>query len=238
MTWTQQKYWQLESLWEKYFAPESSSLPSSFLSFLRRQESQGKFVFRENPDFTPSQNPVFFDENNLGHLGLDSYSYLIKNQKPIFLCDNHHEVLEPFFDIYQQTQKPLTVVHIDAHRDDAIFEHSVSEKIENLSREKMRELIQKCRVSDYLDLGKKIGLIGKVIEVTQSSEFEDFQIPDENYVLNLDIDIYGEEGDAVDFELKTKVIAESWGNANMVCCATSPGFIERDIAKGVLEVFI
>jgi hypothetical protein len=77
--------------------------------------------------------------------------------------------------------------------------------------------LENSRVSDYLDLAKKTNLIGKIFNITQEKEFEDFLqdfskgkiLQKNNFILNLDIDIFGPEGEYVDLELKIKTIAKA-----------------------------
>ena len=250
-TFPPQFFWNIETLWEKYF---EYNAPLTDFSVLRKKYESEKntqginpsssltpFVLSDTPDFTPSENSVFEDEKQKNFLGLKSFSVCFQgNKKPVYVCDNHHQVLFPFWEIFQEIQKPLTIVHIDAHRDNAIFPYSVGEEnLRSLQEKDIQKIISKCRVSDYLDAGKKIGLIEKIISVTQESEFENFLesgleklVSEKNpYILNLDIDIYGPEGTAVSTALKTEVIAKAWKNAEAVCFATSPGFISGEVAK-------
>ncbi len=236
-------FWNIESLWEKFYFPQK---PKTKLSFL----------YDTSLDFTPSENFVFTDEKNKDYKGLKKYSCIKKGGKSIFLVDNHHRVLSPFLQIFQQTKTPLTIIHIDAHRDNAKFLHYETFKKEieivkkyfshtsqnnTLSDEKIytifHQLENECRVSDYLDLALHIGLVAEVIEYTQLKEFKNFALPKTPFVLNLDIDIYGEEGSMVPTGIKTEIIAKFWNSAESVCIATSPAFIERRLGEKIIDIF-
>ncbi len=258
MTYPPQFFWNIETLWEQYF--EHHSPQSDFYGLRKKYEnpeiSQNsktqkfrEFVLREKPNFTLSQQEVFEDEKSQKFLGLEEYSLCFQNgEKPVYFCDNHHQVLLPFWEVFQEQKKKfpeisgITVVHIDAHRDDAIFPDEVGNaNLCSLQKQDIQKIISQCRVSDYLDAGKKIGLIDSVISLTQESEFEKFLENGDStvqpYILNLDIDIYGPEGTAVSTALKTEVIAKAWSNADAVCFATSPGFIDADLAGKLGKIF-
>jgi len=149
------------------------------------------------------------------------------------LFDNHNIVLFPFIEVNDFFNTTSDIVHIDAHRDDAIFPKTM----QDLSFKNVQEAISVCRVSDYLDYAKKSKIIGDVHSITQSFEFENFQIPKKPYILNLDLDIFGEEGSCVFLEQKIQVIAETWAKSDAVCLATSPGFIDQDFAFNLVKIF-
>gem|GEM_PF-6102021 len=69
--------------------------------------------------------------------------------------------------------------------------------------------MKKSRISDYLDLAVKANLIGKIYNITQSWEFENFEIGNNDFILNLDIDIFGDDGGMVEDSLKKEVIKKA-----------------------------
>lgn len=219
-------YWKAELLWEKYYIDTSS----------QNKNEWNHVSFQPSFDFTESETFVFFDEHKKGYKGLKTPS-CIWRKKPIFLVDNHHNAIPPFFQAFiQQQSHPLHIVHIDAHRDDALFPQDISSF--SLTPEGIQKLRNHCRVCDYLDAGKKIGLIDTILSITQSSEFESFHTPSFPFILNLDIDIFGPEGDAVSLEQKIQTIAVAWSKASMVCIATSPGFIDQDHAQNLIKILV
>lgn len=234
---SRQYFWQIESIWEKKFSPKKPFYNWEYLIEKYSPLKKNSTIFQSNPNFKLSKKKIFEDENNILYPGLKNFSISIRNKKPIYVIDNHQNALIPFFDFYTQQNKKITVVHIDAHRDDAIVKYEIKTK-KLITQEDINALLKKCRVSDYLDAGKKIGIIEEVISITQSKEFETFSIPKHPYILNLDIDIYGPEGTAVSTQLKTEVIAKAWNNAEVICFATSPGFISHEIAEKIGNIFI
>ncbi len=250
-----QFYWKLEDLWKKYYCNNTLFSHKTF-------------------DFTPSEDPVFFDAER-PYFGLKNDAQILEeefqtekeNRRKIFLTDNHHKILQFLFQYCIEQKEPIVLVHIDAHRDNAIFQKYeecreeialLQSYIDNVCnntidtcseygkalfedmKKHMLYIQNACRVSDYLDIAFHLGLIRKVVSLTQEHEFKDFLLFSENdlpqYILNLDIDIYGLEGSVVGIDIKTHVIAKAWLGANAVCIATSPGFIERNLAKRCIEI--
>ncbi len=186
-------------------------------------------------DLNLSDKEVFTDDHDGSiHRGLKNSQLKFIDGKPVYLIDNHNKALYPFFEIFNLVDEKLTVVHIDAHRDDAIFPKDV----EQIAFGNLQKYLDETRVSDYLDVSTRGGLVNEIISITQSSEFEECEIPDEPYVLNLDIDIYGPEGSYVDTKLKTEVILKAWQNAEAVIFATSPGFILNEDVEDLTDIFL
>jgi hypothetical protein len=231
--------WQIENVFQKHRT--SSFQPQLDLTNIRQNYDSGgcnkwynKFYSQNEFTLQLGKTAVFTDEKNVDHTGLANQQLVFdSNNRPIYLVDNHHEALFAFVEIFKETRNPLNIVHIDAHPDDAKIAFQAS----SLTLKNTPQIIKQCRVSDYLDCGEKGGIIKNVISVTQSSEFERFELPKNPYVLNLDLDIYGPEGTAVSAELKTKVIAKAFNNANAVIMATSPGFMEQSDAFELVKIF-
>lgn len=229
---------QVKNLWQQHFSLQKSKV--SLVDITRNypegvSKHHSRFRLVKNFFYEESRSPVFFDEEKKGYEGLRYCQLLFDSHgRPIYLVDNHHEVLLPFLECAKAAKLPFDIVHIDAHRDDAIF---LDWPPQSVSLKEISHEISRCRVSDYLDFATRSGIIGAIHSVTQSFEFEDFSLPQKSYILNLDLDIFGEEGSCVSLEKKVAVIAKSWSRADAVCMATSPGFIDQGIAHFLAEVF-
>ncbi len=223
-------YQEIKSIWQQNFINEKSHFD---YSSLKKRYTDAHSIFTLVNNFSPelSEESVFCDENNKQYKGLKQYELQFDEcLKPIYLFDNHNVALFSFFELQKSTGNTFDVVHIDAHRDDAIFPNAVCKPLSYANIEKE---MKKCRVSDYLDYAVRAGLIGNIFSVTQSFEFESFVVPEKPFLLNLDLDIFGEEGSCVDLDIKVRTIAKAWGKADAVVLATSPGFIDQ---RGVFEV--
>jgi len=209
---TKKQKWAIEILIEKYSQKEN--------------KINLKIEIDEN-------NFVYQDDEGEKYFGLKKdYFFEIENKK-IFIFDNHNKAILKI--IENLNEAPETVIHIDAHPDDAIFQYPYPQK---LNSKNYQEFYQKSRVSDYIDLLEKTKIIKKTYRYCQSWEFENFKLPDEKYILNLDIDIFGFDGQVVDLETKIKTIVETWRNSDFILIATSPGFIDQEDAKFLIELFL
>lgn len=228
--------WKIESLWAKYKRKSVRRIDFLIDSLYENNISKhnNDFRFVENFYFNLSDNIVHSDEYGK-YFGLKHSQVLKKSGRYIYLFDNHNKILQPFLEYYEITGKGFDVVHIDAHADDAVFP---AEKPRHLDLEKVQGYIEQTRISDFFDFISQSKIIKKIHRYTISRDFAEFKKPENPYILSLDIDIFGPEGDFVDLESKVRIIAKAWAGAEVVCIAMSPGFINQDFAREVIKIFV
>ncbi len=238
--------WKIEELWNKNYSPIFKvNFPTEKITALYEQgvsRYNPHFHFVEEFVFRSSQNPVHSDAYG-EYFGLEKSQLLKKNGKFIYLFDNHNKIIQPFLEYAEITGKGFDVVHIDAHDDDAVF---AKQKPHHPSLQEVQNYIAQTRISDFFDFlslaflrgEKHIPLIKNIYRYTKSSDFQEFKKPKESYLLSLDIDIFGPEGDFVDLESKIKIIAKAWRDAEVICIATSPGFINQDFAHYIINILL
>jgi len=240
--------WKIEELWDQYYRPTPSSLSiDTSLNYDEEGRSRyhPRFQIVDQFSFEPSTEPVFHDDQG-SYLGLVDCQLRTTRDRPVYLVDNHNEILYPLMEIKEATGKTYDIVHVDAHPDDAEFQRIKPSTItlekcdkQGLSHTEVNiiGLIQETRISDFFDAVSEANVIRNIFRVCHSDSFEFFLPLDEPYILSLDIDIFGPEGDFTDLESKVRVIAQAWGRADAVVIATSPGFIEQEFAKEIVEIF-
>ena len=201
-------------------------------------------------NFSPSKKIVHRDSYG-EYLGLNNSQVLFLDRKQIYLFDNHHKIIQAFLEYSEITGEGFDVVHIDAHNDDAVFP---VEKPHQLEIRDVQKYIDQTLISDFFDFMSDASLQGedcaeldsvkqsqklikKIHRYTKSTDFKEFKKPKIPYIVSLDIDIFGPEGDFVDLESKVRIIAEAWSDADVVCIAMSPGFINRDYAQEIIKIF-
>ncbi|MFT6910933.1 MAG: hypothetical protein ACJAU8_000148 [Candidatus Paceibacteria bacterium] len=231
--------WKIEEYWNKFYIAKkrhsvdiSSNYKNGFSKFHPRFEQVDTFNFAE------SSKAVFVDDAG-EYLGLQKCQVKcdtsnLSQSKLVYLIDNHNEILYPFVEICKVTGKAFDVVHIDAHPDDAEFP---GEKINDLNLKNVEKYITHTRISDFFDAISDANTVGEIHRVTHSDNLEFFMPPENPYILSLDIDIFGPEGDFAELKDKVKAIASAWGGAEAVCIATSPGFIGQKFARNIIEIF-
>ncbi len=233
--------WKIESLWEKYFLTTLNKRLSDFQKVVSknydvdgRSNYYSEYLLVNTFDFKQTEKPVFSDDYG-EYCGLQNQQLCMSDGKPIYLCDNHNKMLLPFLEYYESYTKstPISILHIDAHADDAPFE---AKKKKDISLVDLESFISQTRISDFFDALSETPIIARIQRVVDSQSFHYFEIPDEPYILSLDIDIFGDEGSFVDLETKVKVIAEAWLHADLVCIAMSPGFIHQNFAAEIIRI--
>jgi hypothetical protein len=230
--------WKIEELWKKYYKPMEVSESVRGLDISGNYKNgiskyHHRFNLVKDFDFTESQKPVFFDDYGK-YNGLKKCQILKRDEKLIYLFDNHNEMLYPLVEISEITKKIHSIVHIDAHPDNAEFQEG---KPIDINLQNVQEYIIKTRISDFFDAVSETKMIGNIYSITHSDSFEFFLPPEEPYILSLDIDIFGPEGNFCELEDKVRAIAVAWARAEVVCIAMSPGFIDQDYAKEIIEIF-
>lgn len=224
----QSQYWKIETLWGHSLQNQKGKYNFSDI------KPKKPFFQKEKFSPKPSKKNVFWDEHSKGYTGIGEYQCIFDHQKkPVYLFDNHNIALLPFLEIKNFLGEKLDVVHIDAHRDDAIFPG----KVPLLTSQNIEKVLEKSRVSDYLDIATRGGLIGNITSLTQEKECENFLLPKNPFILNLDLDIFGEEGSCIPLETKVKTIAKAWSKAEVVLLATSPGYMSQEDAFLLAKIF-
>lgn len=228
--------WKIEELWSGNYNPIKISPIDVSKNYLLGGSSRyyDKFDKADDPNFIKSKKTVFTDVYG-EYRGLKKYQVIMRDDKWIYLFDNHNEIIYPIVEIFESKGKKYDVVHIDAHPDNAIF---AAEKPQYLDIKTIGDFISKTRISDFFDAISEANVIGDIFRVTHSDSLEFFLPPEKPYILSLDIDIFGPEGDFAELKDKVRAIALAWGGADFVCIAMSPGFIDQEYAKEIIKIFM
>ncbi len=161
------------------------------------------------------------------------------NQAPIFVFDNHNHAF--FFWHWYTTQNQLegnfTLIHIDQHKDTRIPATLITPAETNIEDELLRYTNEILNVGNFIPPAIKTGLLGEVKIVNSSGTLEDLikQPLPERYILDLDLDFFSPDLDYIDNQLKVKAIQKTLTRASIVTIATSPYFINPDLAFRYLK---
>jgi len=226
----EKKLWYIESLIEKYAS--KYTFEREFNTYNFSVSKHLGFIEVGKVNWESTIKPVFSDVYG-SYLGLKHDQYINKD-KPVYVFDNHNKILASFGDMAQEHES-FDVVHIDAHRDDALFD---GKKPDVLGTETVKQGLQETRISDFFDYCLEIPQLQNIHRITDSQAFESFIEPQHPFMLSLDIDIFGPEGDFVDIETVVKNIVYYWSHADVVAIATSPGFIDQVYAKQIILLLL
>jgi len=170
---------------------------------------------------------IVFEDEGVRSIGLESYVYgkTQHTQTPVFICDNHNQVLEAWNCV---KDKQLTLVHIDQHKDDALF---TGDK-ENWIRE--------TKICDYISCAQQLNWIQEkyfsFIEIQDLDQIKNINTQ-EKVILNIDLDFFSPDLSTVNLEEKLKLILFFVPQVEIITLATSPLFIDQEFAIEIGKLF-
>ncbi len=211
---------------------------------IKIQEDKNKIAFED----------FWFDDKMSTNYWLENFYEIDWKGKTIYLFDNHNHA---FYFWYLAKSKWVikdntTLIHIDEHADTRDNNKYIEnddvwdlEKVFNFTNEVLN-------VGDYIIPAQKQWLIGDIIQIRNESNLIDYinhpltpSLPRrgnetewKGVVLNLDLDFFQPDLDFIDYDLKKRVILDAAEKANVITVATSPFFIEQELAlKKFKDIF-
>ncbi len=239
-------FWKIESLWDSFFIEGKRN--NYDLIFKNYSENKSIFIDEfflvDKFDFSLSSKPVFYGEDREGvgftedkaFWGLKKQQLLKKYHKPVYLIDNHNKSIYPFLELKNFFNKELKIVHIDAHKDNSIY----NKKVEKINLLNFKKYYFDSSISNYLDILLKGEVLKEIYYLVENNDFDNFIFPNRDFpiILNLDLDIFGYEGNMIELEKKVKFISDSWSKSDAIILAVSPGFFDLRKAEKIIKIFI
>lgn len=169
--------------------------------------------------------------------GLKKFIYISKKDKDIFIFDNHNHAF--FFWMWAVKERKIKansiLVHIDQHAD--MRKPSKPPSIDISKKIRLQDVFTytnfELNVGNFIKPAMEINLFSK-IEMINSSESFKCKIPDD-FILDIDLDIFAPELDYIDYQLKIDKITNYIARSNFITIATSPYFIEQDYAIKIIQ---
>lgn len=162
-----------------------------------------------------------------------------KTAKPMVVVDNHNHVFYFWYEAWHRglIKRGIDLVHIDAHRDTRIPERNpTEEEVQDL--EKLYHYTNSVlNVGNYIPPALEEGLIGELISITSERELNEAK-PKTPYILNIDLDFWAPEMSYIDKEKSIGIIRPWIESAEMTTFATSPFFIDQELAIQTLKKLI
>ncbi|MDD5769520.1 MAG: UPF0489 family protein [Candidatus Gracilibacteria bacterium] len=189
-------------------------------------------------DITIGNEIVFEDfdfENNLiSAIGLKNFYKIKWLNKDIYLFDNHNHA---FYFWYLAKNNGIIgnnnlLFHIDEHSDmrkpEKLFDKENSQDLKKIFEYTNFEL----NVGNYIIPALENGIINEVIQIRNEDNLlnYDFKEIKKDIILNLDLDFFEPNLDYIDYNLKKKVILDIAKKAKVITIATSPFFIDQNLA--------
>ena len=176
------------------------------------------------------------DEEELEHdsIGLKNYIKLKNYRCPVYIFDNHnHAYFFWFIELKKKTyDSQIQLIHIDQHKDMRSPEKEIA--LDVTIEQVFKYVNFDLNVGNFIVPALKNKMMSEVIIIDSTEGFNRSEFPDE-YVLDIDIDIFSKDMDYIDWNLKVKKIKSLMKNAKMITIATSPYFIEWNRVKKALK---
>ncbi|MCP4523234.1 MAG: hypothetical protein GY828_03370 [Candidatus Gracilibacteria bacterium] len=181
-----------------------------------------------------------FNDKLSSNTGLENFYHIKWKGKDIYLFDNHNHAY--FFWYLARSEGIIgdqnTLIHIDEHADTRDPGEYLL-KPESQDLEKIFHYTNYVyNVGNYIIPAQKEGIISDVIQIRNSHNLENYMglrsSLGSEIILNLDLDFFQPDLDFIDYDMKKKVVLDAANKAKVITVATSPFFINQELA---LEVF-
>lgn len=195
-----------------------------------------------------------FKGNLSTNLWLKNFYKIKWKDKYIYLFDNHNHA---FYFWYLARKEWLIwdeniLVHIDEHADTRDCSQYLLKPDSYNLEQVFKYTNEILNVWNYIVPAQKEWLIKDVVQIRNESNLLDYfgggesnkgqtqGLPlqvysNDNIILNLDLDFFQKDLDFIDYELKKKVILDVANKAKVITVASSPFFIQQDLAIKVFK---
>ncbi len=173
------------------------------------------------------------EENEIKAIGLKNlvnYKYL---DKDIYIFDKHNHAFYFWIKSMKDNyfNKGCTLIHIDQHKDTR--EPSNYDVDVNSLDDVFRYTNEVLNVGSFIKPAFNKNIFSELIIIDSTYSFE-FDTKDE-FVLDIDLDIFSSDMDYIDYDLKVDKIRNLIKRSKAITIATSPFFIEQEKAIEVLK---
>jgi len=160
--------------------------------------------------------------------------------KPVIIVDNHNHVFYFWYEarFNKQIKNGATLVHIDQHKDTRKPKRRLAESASGDLRKVFGYTNEVLNVGNYIPPAIEEGLIGDVIFITSEPELKKSRsliVNRKSLIVNVDLDFWAPEMDYIDHDLKTDITKQWMEKADLITIATSPFFIDQQLALKVLK---
>lgn len=172
------------------------------------------------------------------NFGLENFYEFLYEWKKIFIFDNHNHAFYFWRKAYNDwiIRKNAKLIHIDEHSDMRDPEIYLNESDLGDLKSVFEYTNFTLNVWNYIIPAQKIGLIWDIFQIRNEENIKNFNLSDyNNSILNLDLDFFAPELDFMDYKFKLDFIKKIIKNISFITIATSPFFINQNLAIKVLK---
>lgn len=157
--------------------------------------------------------------------------------RPVFVFDNHNHAFYFWHASAQELKitEPLLLIHIDQHKD-ARIPASLLPPTDAQDTKLLFEYTNfTLNVGNFIPPAIKTGLLSDAITIDSEASIKAFKQPTQPFILDIDLDFFAPELDYIGNQYKLDLIRQLLPKAAMTTIATSPYFIDQDLAQKYLE---
>lgn len=181
-------------------------------------------------------NQIVFEEvdskwNLSSHVWLQNFLHISKSGKDIFIMDNHNHALYFRFQSYFQKNisAPISLIHIDQHTDMNDNENIFSLDVD---LDQISDFVNyECNVWNFIKPAIQSWLISEVQQINteykMTNSVSDLQ---SDFILDIDIDFRHPDMNIEKYQETIDKTRELISKAKLVTIATSPFFIDQNLA--------
>ncbi|HRX64106.1 MAG TPA: UPF0489 family protein [Candidatus Absconditabacterales bacterium] len=162
----------------------------------------------------------------------------IKN-KNIYIFDNHNHALYFRYKEYLEgnMNRGVELIHIDQHTDmNKLPPLLKGGKGESKTLDSVFKITNyHCNVGNFIQTAIQDGLISKVHQINTEHSIHNSQFTINNYILDIDLDFRSPEMSIQEYDKTIKITRELIQNSRVVTIATSPYFLDQNLAIRILK---
>lgn len=165
-------------------------------------------------------------------MGLEKFIRITEGKKETVIFDNHNHAFYFWAEARGRglITQDISLLHVDQHKD--MRDPGVYFSQEDLGDlEKVAVYTNEVlNVGNFIVPAQKIGLVGEVALLEREEQFLQDMIIPEKFILDIDLDMFAPELAFMDQEKILERTRELYKKATFVTVATSPFFIEQELA--------
>lgn len=204
--------------------------------FCFNQVSHPKLWIADTIDWTANnleiwENIVFREMKNwkvVDYRWLKNFIKLEKNNQTIYIFDNHNHALKYWIDEFKKWNISFwfNLIHIDQHTD-----MNPSEYLLDLSNPDL----QVYNVWNFIQPAIQSWLIVQVEQINTEYKLLKYDMPKYDYILDIDLDFRAPEMSIENYSETVEKTKELISKSRVVTIATSPYFLEQNLAIKVCK---
>lgn len=172
---------------------------------------------------------------------LKNFYRIAWKDKEIILFDNHNHAFYFWLEAKSNwiINSNSTLFHIDEHADTREPDIYLSKEEANDLQKIFDYTNNDLNVWNYIIPAQKIWIVKDIIQIRNETNLNDYisweYKLDWEVILNLDLDFFSRELDYIDYNLKKQVIIDIASRAKIITVASSPFFINQELALKVFK---